>query len=78
MEFTQPNITAELVEQIAESLYNALDPQFREFPWAHVTDGTRKWALHRAQYVAPIVVQQATVIAHQLLLAAERSQHVAA
>ncbi len=78
MEVLPPRITEELVEQLAESLYNALDPRFRDFPWPHVTDGTRKWALDRAQQVAPIVIQQATVIAQQLLLAAERSEHVAA
>ena len=78
MESRAPGITAELVEQLAESLYNALDPRFRDFPWTNVTDGTRKWAPGRAQQIAPIVVQQATVIAQQLLLAAERSEHVAA
>jgi hypothetical protein len=78
VEVLPPRITEELVEQLAESLYNALDPRFRDFPWPHVTDGTRKWALDRAQQVAPIVIQQATVIAQQLLLAAERSEHVAA
>jgi hypothetical protein len=78
MDAMPPGITAELVEQLAESLYNALDPRFTDFPWAYVTDGTREWALKRALQIAPIVIQQSTVIAQQLLLAAERSQHVAA
>jgi hypothetical protein len=41
--------TPELVEQVAEELYNSLDPRFVDWEWWDATEGAREWARGRAR-----------------------------
>ena len=40
---------SELVERLAEELYNNLDPRFVDWEWKDATEGAREWARARAQ-----------------------------
>lgn len=58
-------VTPELLERVAEALYEALDPHFREFAWKDALEGQQEWARGRARHVAPIVVEQGFLLAQK-------------
>ena len=60
-------VTPELVEQLAEALYNSLDPRFVDCDWHLATEETREWARARARRFLPVVIEQSTLLAAQLV-----------
>lgn len=44
-----PEPPPQAVEELAETLYNGLDPRFVDADWQHATEGVRDWARRRAQ-----------------------------